>query len=81
MSKPPAAVEKAPYFAAHSRMPVGEGSPDNMVGVVQVREIVRDLLRGEPLNIRRHVRQAPLSPTPWTPRTAALLGLERQGDD
>jgi putative hemolysin len=46
----------------HSRMPVGEGSPDNMVGVVQVREIVSDLLRGEPLNIRRHVRQAPVVP-------------------
>ena len=46
----------------HSRLPVGEGSPDNMIGVVQVRELVPALLRGESLDIRAQVRQAPVIP-------------------
>jgi len=46
----------------HSRLPVGEGSPDNMIGVVQVRELVPALLRGESLDIRAQVRQAPIIP-------------------
>jgi putative hemolysin len=47
---------------SHSRLPVGEGSPDDMIGVVQVRELVSDLLKGEPLDVRRHIRQAPVIP-------------------
>lgn len=47
---------------SHSRLPVGEGSPDNMLGVVQVRELVSSLLRGEPLDVRAHVRPAPVIP-------------------
>jgi putative hemolysin len=46
----------------HSRLPVGEGSPDNMLGVMQVRELLPALLRGEPLDLRAHVRPAPVIP-------------------
>ena len=31
----------------HSRLPVGEGNPDNMLGVVQVRELLAPLLSGK----------------------------------
>jgi putative hemolysin len=48
--------------SGHSRLPVGDGSPDNMIGIVQVRDFVPSLLRGEPLDIRRHIRQAPVMP-------------------
>ena len=39
-----------------------EGGPDNMIGVVQVRELAAALLRGETLQIRAHVRTAPVIP-------------------
>jgi putative hemolysin len=46
----------------HSRLPVGEGHPDNMLGVVQARELLAALLAGEPLNIRTRLRTAPIIP-------------------
>jgi magnesium and cobalt exporter, CNNM family len=46
----------------HSRLPVAEGDPDNMIGVVQARAILADMLAGKPVDIRANVRQAPLVP-------------------
>jgi len=46
----------------HSRLPVGEGTPDNMLGIVAIRDFVPALLRGEPLDIRARLRQAPVLP-------------------
>jgi putative hemolysin len=47
---------------AHSRLPVAEGHPDNMLGVVQARELLAASLRNEPLDIRAHIRKAPIIP-------------------
>jgi putative hemolysin len=47
---------------AHTRLPVAEGDPDNMIGVIQSRELLAALLSGEPLDIRRRVRRAPVIP-------------------
>ncbi|WP_230530607.1 hemolysin family protein [Microvirga roseola] len=46
----------------HSRLPVSEGTPDNVIGVVQSRELLAAMLSGEEFNIRDHVRQAPVVP-------------------
>ena len=46
----------------HSRLPVAEGHPDNMLGVVQARELLAASLRNEPLDIRAHIRRAPIIP-------------------
>lgn len=46
----------------HSRLPVGQGDPDNMIGVIQVRELLAPLLKGEPMNIRAFIRTAPVVP-------------------
>jgi putative hemolysin len=46
----------------HSRLPVAEGHPDNMLGVVQARELLAASLRDEPLDIRKHMRKAPIIP-------------------
>ena len=46
----------------HTRLPVWEGDPDNMLGVVQSRELLAALLGDEPLDVRRWVRQAPVIP-------------------
>jgi putative hemolysin len=44
----------------HSRLPVGEGSVDAMVGVVQTREILAAMLAGRAFDPRQHVRSAPI---------------------
>ena len=47
---------------AHSRLPVAQGHPDNMLGVVQARELLAASLRDEPLDVRAHIRKAPIIP-------------------
>ncbi|MBL8576703.1 MAG: HlyC/CorC family transporter [Mesorhizobium sp.] len=44
----------------HSRLPVGEGVVDNMIGVVKTRDLLASLLAGEPFDPRRHMRTAPV---------------------
>jgi len=46
----------------HSRLPVAEGSVDQLVGVVQAADIVKALLGGRPLDLRALMRQAPVVP-------------------
>lgn len=46
----------------HSRLPVGEGSIDGLIGVVPVRELLADALAGRPFDVRKHVRQALVVP-------------------
>lgn len=46
----------------HSRLPVGDGSFDAMLGVVQTRELLAAILSGKPLNVRKHIRIAPIIP-------------------
>ena len=45
-----------------SRLPVGEGSPDALIGVVQTREILAGILGGKAFDIRTHARKAPIIP-------------------
>jgi putative hemolysin len=46
----------------HSRLPVVDGDPDNVIGVVQTRDVLASLLQGKPFNLRDHVREAPVVP-------------------
>jgi putative hemolysin len=46
----------------HSRLPVGEGSLDAAVGVVQARALLAAVLRGEALDARALARPAPVVP-------------------
>ncbi len=46
----------------HSRLPVAEGIQDNMIGVVQARELLAAFLADKPLDVRAHVRLAPVIP-------------------
>lgn len=46
----------------HSRLPAGDGTPDSIIGVIQVRELLAPLLKRKPLKIRDFVRQAPFVP-------------------
>ena len=46
----------------HTRLPVCDGDADNMLGVVQSRELLAALIADEPLDMRRRVRRAPVIP-------------------
>jgi putative hemolysin len=46
----------------HSRIPVAEGSVDNIVGVVRARDLLEAMLDGRDLNLRELARSAPVIP-------------------
>ncbi|GBU18165.1 MULTISPECIES: hemolysin family protein [Methylobacterium] len=75
LSRDEADIRAALIDSPHARLPVGEGSPDNMVGVVQVRDLVRPLMAGEPLNLPRHIRKVPVLPD-TIDALAALAALQ-----
>jgi putative hemolysin len=57
-----AGIRLALLATPHTRLPVGEGSIDAVIGVVQARDIVGALFRGEELNLRKLMRTAPVLP-------------------
>lgn len=59
---PPAAIRKTILESAHSRLIVAQGSIDEIVGVVQARDIVVALLSRKALDLRSLVRSAPIVP-------------------
>lgn len=46
----------------HTRLPVAEGSVDQIVGIVQARDIVAAMIRNEPLDLRALMRKPPFVP-------------------
>lgn len=54
-----AGVKSTLMKTQHSRLPVGENA-DTMLGVVQTRELLGAILAGEPLDVRRYIRSAPI---------------------
>jgi len=46
----------------HSRIPVAEGSVDNIVGVVSTRDLLTTVLDGQELNLEALTRKAPVIP-------------------
>jgi putative hemolysin len=57
-----AAVRAVLMRTAHSRLPVGAGSTEALLGVVQSRELLAALLAGQPLDLRAAARRAPVVP-------------------
>jgi putative hemolysin len=55
-----ASIRKLLLESQHSRLPAADGNVDNMIGVVQTRDILATLLAGKPLDARKHVREAPI---------------------
>ena len=53
-------IRAALMTASHSRLPVTEGSVDTVIGVVQARDIAVALFKGQPLDVRALMRQAPV---------------------
>ena len=58
----PEEVREALLETAHTRIPVADGSVENIVGVVQIRDVVAALLENHPLDLRALCRKAPVIP-------------------
>ena len=69
-----AALRKIP----HSRIPVAEGSVDNISGVVRARDLLDAVLDGRELNLRELARSAPVIPDLMDAMDA--LGVLRSAD-
>ncbi len=59
---PPAEIRRQLIASPHSRMLVAQGSVDDIIGVVQARDLVTVLLEKRPLDLRALMRQAPIVP-------------------
>jgi putative hemolysin len=46
----------------HSRIPVADGSVENIVGVIQTRDVLAAAIEGRPLDLRQLCREAPVIP-------------------
>src|SRR5262245_33523523 len=57
---PPAQVVERLIATSHSRVPVGDGSPDFLIGVIKTRDPLAALANGKALEIKAHVRKAPV---------------------
>lgn len=55
-------IRAALLATPHTRLPVAEGSIDQVIGVVQARDIVAALVEGRPLDLRALMREAPVLP-------------------
>ena len=55
-------IRMALLETSHSRIPVAEGSVDNIVGVIQTRDLLNCLLEARPLDLRTLSRTAPVIP-------------------
>ncbi|MCJ2089342.1 hemolysin family protein [Methylobacterium sp. E-005] len=58
----PETIRARVLTSTHARLPVAEGGPDAMIGVLQVRDLIGPLSRGDPLDMRAHLRRAPVLP-------------------
>jgi putative hemolysin len=63
--------------ATHSRYPVFEGSIDTVVGVVQTKDILDDMLEGRPIDIRAAMR--PVQAVPEAAPDHMLLVMDEYG--
>ena len=58
----PDEIRKALLDTAHTRIPVADGSVENIVGVIEVRDVACALLEQRPLDLKQLCRKAPVIP-------------------
>jgi putative hemolysin len=69
-------IRKAIAESIHSRLPVHDGAPDEILGVLQAKDLLNASLSGAQLNVRDHIREAPTAPD--TADAIALVELIRE---
>src|SRR4029079_17139462 len=58
----PKEIEAALLETPHSRIPVADGAVENIVGVIQTRDVMAALLQGRDLDLKHLCRTAPVIP-------------------
>lgn len=62
VSSSPDEVRQALLLTPHNRIPVADGAIENIVGVIQTRDVLAASLEGHPLDLKRLCRTAPVIP-------------------
>jgi putative hemolysin len=62
LSSDPAQIRQTITASVHSRLPVYQGTPDNMLGIIQAKDLLDAYMRGEAPDIRAHIRNGPTLP-------------------
>lgn len=70
IADPPAAARTRIKESAYSRFPVYDSNPDEMIGVVQAKDLLDTFLKGETPDLRAHICEVPV-----VPDTADALGI------
>jgi putative hemolysin len=55
-------IRQALLDTPHSRIPVADGAVENIVGVIQTRDVLACMLEGRPIDLNRLCRTAPVIP-------------------
>ena len=62
LSKSPAALRQDIAKSVHSRLPVHDGNPDEMLGVVHAKDLLKALIEDADFDVRKLARHAPMIP-------------------
>jgi putative hemolysin len=62
LSASPEEIRKALLNSVHSRLPVHDGTPESILGIVQTKDLVNTFLRGQQPDMRAAIRAAPTIP-------------------
>jgi putative hemolysin len=62
VSSSPEEVRQALLDSPHNRLPVADGAVENIVGVIQTRDVLAASLEGRPIDLHRLCRKAPVIP-------------------
>jgi putative hemolysin len=62
VSSSPEEVRQALLDSPHNRIPVADGAVENIVGVIQTRDVLAASLEGRPMDLHRLCRTAPVIP-------------------
>jgi len=76
LAEPMDVVRERMLMQSHTRYPVCEGGPDHVRGMIEVKDLWAAALRGEPLEIRTHLKQPLL--VPESTRALRLLEMFRE---
>ena len=76
LSGPPDAIRRTITGSPHSRLPVFDGNPDEVLGVVQAKDLLDACIAGRELDIRAQIRTVPVIPE--TADARDVLAILRQ---
>jgi putative hemolysin len=62
LSGDPETIRRTVVDSVHSRFPVHDGNPDEVLGVVQAKDLLDDYLKGAAPDVRGRIRPAPVVP-------------------